>query len=184
MVVEKELIQQWSVDFQLIIDEYIEQVNLTKNDLLVIGCSTSEVVGEKIGTHSTSEVAELIFNSLLKLQQQTNVQLAFQCCEHLNRALVITRDTANKYNLEEVSVKPCRTAGGALATLAYEKLLDAVVVEKIQATAGIDIGSTFIGMHIKEVVIPVRVKQKYLGNALVTLATRRPKLIGGPRAEY
>ena len=184
MIVQKELIQQWSNDFQIILDEYIEQVQLTENDLLVIGCSTSEVIGEKIGTHSTKEVAELIFNNLLQLQRKTNVQLAFQCCEHLNRALVITRETANKYNLEEVSVKPCRTAGGALATLAYEKLPEAVVVEKIKATAGIDIGSTFIGMHIKEVVIPVRVKQKHLGSALVTLATRRPKLIGGPRAEY
>jgi len=184
MVVEKDILQQWSNEFQLIIDEYIEQVQLTKNDLLVIGCSTSEVMGEKIGTHSTKEVAQLIFNHLLKLQEKTNVQLAIQCCEHLNRALVISKETANKYNLEEVSVKPSRSAGGALATLAYEKLPEAVVVEKIKATAGIDIGSTFIGMHIKEVVIPVRVKQKHLGSALVTLATRRPKLIGGPRAEY
>ena len=97
MVVGKDILQQWSNEFQLIIDEYIEQVQLTKNDLLVIGCSTSEVMGEKIGTQSTKEVAQLIFDNLLKLQQKTNVQLAFQCCEHLNRALVISKETANKY---------------------------------------------------------------------------------------
>lgn len=175
---------QWSKEFELILNEYTNKVLLTANDLLVIGCSTSEVIGQKIGTHSTIEVAEILMKQLLHLSNRTNVHLAFQCCEHLNRALVVSKQTANQFSLEEVLVKPSPLAGGAMATIAYESLEEAVVVEKIQATAGIDIGSTFIGMHIKEVVIPVRITQKHLGNALVTLATRRPKLIGGPRAEY
>lgn len=184
MKINNEDLLQWTKEFELILKEYTNQVSLTSNDLLVIGCSTSEVIGQKIGTHSTMEVAEMLMEQLLNLTYNTNVHLAFQCCEHLNRALVVSKKTANYFSLEEVLVKPSPKAGGAMATTAYKKLKEAVVVEKIKATAGIDIGSTFIGMHIKEVVIPVRITQKTLGSALVTLATRRPKLIGGPRAEY
>lgn len=184
MKINNNILSEWSKELEVILEEYTNQVSLTSNDLLVIGCSTSEVIGEKIGTHSTMEVAEMLMDQLLILSNRTNVHLAFQCCEHLNRALVVSKKTANQFSLEEVLVKPSPKAGGAMATTAYDKLEHAVVVEKVKATAGIDIGSTFIGMHIKEVVIPVRVTQKTVGNALVTLATRRPKLIGGPRAEY
>lgn len=167
-----------------IIDEFIEQVPLTINQILVIGCSTSEVAGQKIGTAGTEQVAEMIFSQFKKLHEQTGVALAFQCCEHLNRALVVEREIAEQNHFTEVSVIPVRTAGGAMATYAFEHFTNPVMVEFIKADAGIDIGDTFIGMHLKHVAVPVRTTRKTVGEAHITLATTRPKLIGGVRAVY
>ncbi|WP_053361071.1 TIGR01440 family protein [Bacillus sp. FJAT-27251] len=177
-------VNQWENELSSILDEFRNQVNVSSKQLLVVGCSTSEVIGEKIGTAGSEEVAALIFRQLRKLREETGVQLAFQCCEHLNRALVVERQTAEGRNLEEVSVIPVRKAGGAMATYAYNHMEDPAVVEFVKADAGIDIGSTLIGMHLKHVAVPVRVAQKTLGQAYVTLAMTRPKLIGGTRAVY
>lgn len=177
-------IQAWEQSLQTILDEFLRQAPLAEKNILVVGCSTSEVIGEKIGTAGTFEVAEMIFNQLKMVQNKTGVQLAFQCCEHLNRALVVERSTLEEKNLEEVSVVPARTAGGAMATYAYDQFTDPVVVEFIKADAGIDIGDTLIGMHMKHVAVPVRVSVKTVGGAHVTLARTRPKLIGGARAVY
>lgn len=176
----EELIQQW----RDILTEFTQKVSLNEDKLIVIGCSTSEVMSNHIGTAGSEDVAEFIFSELMNLQKQTNVQIAFQCCEHLNRAIVLERASAKKYNLEEVSVVPIRKAGGAMATYAFQHLDDPVVVEHIKADAGIDIGDTFIGMHLKHVVVPIRLSLKEVGGAHVTLATTRPKLIGGERAVY
>lgn len=178
------MIQVWEKELETILFEFQSQASLKPGQLLVVGCSTSEVIGEKIGTAGTSEVAEMIFRQLGQFAQDIGVALAFQCCEHLNRALVIERDEALKRGLDEVSVVPVRTAGGAMATHAFEKLSEAVVVEFLKADAGIDIGQTFIGMHLKHVAVPIRVSQKRVGHAHVTLAKTRPKLIGGARAVY
>ncbi|MEH7333351.1 TIGR01440 family protein [Neobacillus drentensis] len=178
------MIQEWEKELEAILAEFKEQAGFKPGQLLVVGCSTSEVIGERIGTAGTFEVAEMIFQSLQKLQADTGVQLAFQCCEHLNRALVVERKTAIERHLDEVSVVPARTAGGAMATYAFENMDNAVVVEFVKAEAGIDIGHTFIGMHLKHVAVPLRVKQKSVGHAHVTLAKTRPKLIGGARAVY
>ncbi|WP_404330461.1 TIGR01440 family protein [Mesobacillus maritimus] len=178
------MINQWEVEFNRVLSEFKDQVKLSAAQVLVIGCSTSEIIGEKIGTAGSEEVAAFVFRQLKQLQVDTGVQLAFQCCEHLNRALVVERTTAEKRQLEEVTVIPVRTAGGAMATYAYGNLSDPVVVEFIKAEAGIDIGSTLIGMHLKPVAVPLRVSQKTVGQAYVTLATTRPKLIGGNRAVY
>jgi uncharacterized protein (TIGR01440 family) len=178
------MIQSWEKELESILTEFLVQANLSPGQLVVIGCSTSEVVGKKIGTAGTVEVAEMIFSRLNQFAQSAGVSLAFQCCEHLNRALVVERAVALKHGFDEVSVVPVRTAGGAMATYAFEALPDAVVVEFIKADAGIDIGNTLIGMHIKHVAVPVRVGQKSVGQAHVTLAKTRPKLIGGPRAVY
>ena len=178
------MIQEWEKELEAILNEFHEQVSLKEGQLLVVGCSTSEVVGERIGTSGTVEVAEMIFRKLKELQQQTGIQLAFQCCEHLNRALVVERVVAGARGLDEVSVVPVRKAGGAMATYAFANMDDAVVVEFIKADAGIDIGQTFIGMHLKHVAVPIRVKQKNVGQAHVTLVKTRPKLIGGERAVY
>lgn len=167
-----------------ILTEFKEQSPLKSGNLLVIGCSTSEVIGQRIGTAGTSEAAEVIFGKIKSFADEHGAGVAFQCCEHLNRALVMERQWAEKKGYEEVSVIPVRTAGGAMATYAYEKFEDPVVVEFIKAEAGIDIGQTFIGMHLKHVAVPVRVSQKMLGEAHVTLAKTRPKLIGGTRAVY
>ncbi|MCM3567205.1 TIGR01440 family protein [Neobacillus mesonae] len=178
------MIHEWEKQLETILTEFNEQVALEPGELLVVGCSTSEVAGERIGTAGTFEVAEMIFHALKTLQAKTGIALAFQCCEHLNRAVVVERSVALERRLEEVSVIPVRKAGGAMATYAFEHLDDAVVVEFIKAEAGIDIGQTLIGMHLKHVAVPVRVSQKTVGNALVTLAKTRPKLIGGVRAVY
>jgi uncharacterized protein (TIGR01440 family) len=178
------LIEQWKKELDTIINEFSEQVPLNERLILVVGCSTSEVAGKRIGTAGTEQVADMIFARMDKLRKDTGVALAFQCCEHLNRALVVERETAEAKNLDEVTVIPHRTAGGAMATYAYEHFHDPVMVEFIKADAGIDIGDTLIGMHLKHVAVPIRTSQKSVGNAHVTMAKTRPKLIGGARAIY
>lgn len=179
-----ESIQTWEEQLRTILREFADQVQLTDKHLFVVGCSTSEVAGKKIGTAGTEQVAEMIFTQLKKYQEQTGVALAFQCCEHLNRALVVERKTAEERKLSEVSVIPVRKAGGAMATYAFEHFKDPVMVEHIAADAGVDIGDTFIGMHLKHVAVPIRTSQKCMGEAHVTLAKTRPQLIGGARAVY
>lgn len=179
-----ETLEQWEKEFASVLSQFKEQADLKPGALLVVGCSTSEVMGEKIGTAGTFDVAEMIFRQLKNLQEETGIELAFQCCEHLNRALVVESRSADARNLEAVSVIPVRKAGGAMATFAYEHMENPSVVEFLKAEAGIDIGDTFIGMHLKHVAVPVRIKQKSVGGAHVTLAKARPKLIGGSRAVY
>ncbi len=157
---------------------------LKQGQILVVGCSTSEVLGEKIGSAGSADVAKAILIGLLAAANNYHVYLAIQCCEHLNRALVIERPVMEKYNLEEVCVRPVAKAGGSLAAQAMKDFADAVVVETIAAHAGIDIGNTLIGMHLKRVAVPVRLEQKYVGQAFVSAARTRPKLIGGARAVY
>lgn len=169
---------------QTILSDFSSQVTFKKDQVLVIGCSTSEVMGERIGTSGTLEVASLIYDNLHSFADKHRVHLAFQCCEHLNRALVVDRKVAEDRGWEEVAVIPVRKAGGAMATYAYEHLADPVLVEFIKADLGIDIGDTFIGMHLKHVVVPVRASLNQIGSAHVTLAKTRPKLIGGARAVY
>lgn len=177
-------VQKWEIQLEEILSNFLNQVELKPGNVIVIGCSTSEVIGKKIGTAGSAEVAEMIFRVLTKFQAQIGFELAFQCCEHLNRALVVERSTALERQLEEVSVIPVRNAGGAMATYAFEHMKDPVMVEAIKAEAGIDIGETMIGMHLKHVAVPVRTEQRTLGSARVVLAKTRPKLVGGPRAVY
>lgn len=164
--------------------EFQEQAQLKKGQIFVVGCSTSEVAGKKIGTAGTTSIAEAIFGKLETFAEQNALFLAFQCCEHLNRALVVEKELAVREHLEEVSVVPVPKAGGAMAACAYRHFKDPVVVEFLKADAGMDIGDTFIGMHLKHVAVPVRVSVNTLGHAHITLAKTRPKLIGGPRAVY
>jgi len=178
------MIAEWENQLTAILQEFNEQVPLKPGQLLVVGCSTSEVIGKKIGTAGSFDVAAMIFRQLKKWQEGTGADLAFQCCEHLNRALVVERRVALARGFEEVTVIPVQHAGGSMATYAHRHMMDPVVVEFIKADAGIDIGGTLIGMHIKHVAVPVRVKQRQVGYAQVTLAKSRPKLIGGMRAVY
>lgn len=164
--------------------ELVQEAGLRREQVLVVGCSTSEVIGEKIGTAGTDVVAQAIMASLLQCADDHGIRLAIQCCEHLNRALVVEGLTAAVYGLEIVSVVPTCGAGGALAAEAMRILPNAVVVESIQANAGIDIGETLIGMHLKAVAVPLRLTIRSIGQARVTAAKTRPKLIGGPRAVY
>ncbi|NLM18731.1 MAG: TIGR01440 family protein [Clostridiaceae bacterium] len=167
-----------------VLTEFFERTNLRKNSLVVVGCSTSEVSGSKIGSNSNQEIGNLLFSVLAEAAQTNKVNLAIQCCEHLNRALVIERNIARKLMYPEVNAKPTLHAGGAFAVAAFQNMTDPILVENIQADAGIDIGDTFIGMHLKPVVVPLRLKVKQIGGAHLTSAGTRSKLIGGARAEY
>ena len=164
------------------ISELCEKAKLKTGNIVVVGCSTSEVIGSKIGTNSSPEVAAEIFTALHDYTQSKGFFLAIQCCEHLNRA-IITERSAVPF-AEVVNVVPQPKAGGSLATAAYAGFADPVVVENIQADAGLDIGLTLIGMHLKKVAVPVRLTQNTIGEATVVAARTRPKFIGGVRAIY
>ena len=165
-----------------VIKELCEKANLQKGNIFVIGCSTSEVIGSSIGTNSSPEIAQELFEALYDYAKEKGIYLAFQCCEHLNRAIVVEKEAVP--NAETVNVVPQPKAGGSLATAAYQGFTNPIVVEEIKADAGIDIGSTLIGMHLKKVAVPVRLENKAIGEATVVAARTRPKFIGGVRAVY
>ena len=157
---------------------------LQPGQLFVVGCSTSEVLGIRIGTHSAPEIAAAIFDGIFAAARQRKVYIAAQCCEHLNRALILEKEAAEKYGYEEVNAVPQPKAGGSFATAAYTAFAEPVTVEHIKAHAGLDIGDTLIGMHLKDVAVPVRIEQKTVGEAHVVCARTRPRFIGGIRAVY
>nr|WP_232796288.1 TIGR01440 family protein [Staphylococcus canis] len=169
---------------QTLLDELKSQSFFKKGEICVVGCSTSEVNGQRIGTEGSLETAREIYEALSQIENETGVHFAFQGCEHINRAITIERQAFNPYTMEEVSVVPDVHAGGSLSTHAYRNMKDPIVVEHIQAQKGIDIGQTLIGMHLKHVAVPVRTSVKTIGEAIVTVATSRPKKIGGERAKY
>ena len=166
------------------ITELIEKSNLKKGDLVVVGCSSSEILGERIGKGSSPDTGVEVATAILSVLNENGLYLAAQCCEHLNRALVIEREAAAKYMLDEVCVRPMPKAGGSFATAVYDNMKDPVVVEFVKANAGLDIGCTLIGMHLKHVAVPLRLSVKKIGEASVSAAYTRPKLIGGCRAHY
>lgn len=155
-----------------------------KGQLIVIGCSSSEIRGGRIGKDSSYEVGTAVVETILAAAASRGLRTAFQCCEHLNRALVVERETADAFGLEEVTVVPWLHAGGAAAANAYALFKDPVVVESVRAHGGLDIGMTMIGMHLRRVAVPVRLEHHRIGEALVTAARTRPPLIGGERARY
>lgn len=181
---ERELVEDLKQEAYEAVKELLEAARAKKGQLLVIGCSTSEITGEKIGTASKPEVAETVFEGLRTAAEEQGVEIAAQCCEHLNRALIMERDAAQKRGYEPVNVVPQPKAGGSMATAAYRYFKDPVAVEHIRADVGMDIGETMIGMHLKEVAVPVRISQKTIGKANLICARTRPKYIGGGRAHY
>ena len=162
--------------------EIIELAGLKKGHILVVGCSTSEVLGSKIGTDSSPDTAKDIFEGIYKAANEKGVYVAAQCCEHLNRAIIVERAAAPF--AEAVNVVPFPKAGGSFATAAYAAFSDPVALEEIRADAGLDIGFTMIGMHLKRVAVPVRLSNDRIGEAKVLAARVRPKFIGGERAHY
>jgi uncharacterized protein (TIGR01440 family) len=164
--------------------ELLDVSGLTAGDLLVVGCSSSEIIGERIGKNSSLDAAAAVLDGILPLLRERGVFLAAQCCEHLNRALILERACAEKYGYEPVCVRPQPHAGGSFATLFYERCDAPVAVEAIRAHAGLDIGGTLIGMHLRAVAVPVRLSLRAIGEAPILCARTRPKFIGGPRALY
>lgn len=164
--------------------ELIEKSGIKNGDIVVIGCSTSEVMGKKIGTSGTLETAQAIFDGLNSVFAENGIYLAAQCCEHLNRAIIIESEKADMLGLEKVCVVPHPHAGGSFATAAYQAMKNPAAVEEIKADAGIDIGSTLIGMHLKRVAVPLRLENNVIGEAKLNAARTRAKYIGGERAKY
>ena len=178
------LVEKIRQQVEAAVEELIEAAEPKPGQVFVVGCSTSEVLGNKIGTAGSLEAAKVIFDALRKVTSAHGLYLAVQCCEHLNRSLVTEVEAAEKYCWEEVAVRPVAHAGGSLAQVAYDTFDQPIVVEKITAHLGLDIGQTLIGMHLKRVAVPVRLSQKEIGAAILTAARTRPPYVGGERAVY
>ena len=176
------MINNLSLQAKSVLEELKEKANLKPGNIVVVGCSTSEIIGSKIGSNSSPEVAKTVFEALYEYANEEGINLAFQCCEHLNRAIVVEKDAV--LWAEPVNVVPQPMAGGSMATQAYEHFKNPIVVEEIKADAGIDIGFTMIGMHLKKVAVPLRLDNNKIGEAMVLAARTRPKFIGGIRAGY
>lgn len=164
--------------------ELLEKARLLPGDLFVVGCSSSEILGGTIGKASSLETAQAVLDGIYPLLREQGVFLAAQCCEHLNRALIVEADCARRYGYDPVSVRPRPKAGGSFAASAWEAFDRPVAVEHIRAHAGLDIGGTLIGMHLRDVAVPVRLSLDHIGQALLLCARTRPKFIGGSRACY
>lgn len=166
------------------VTELLDQAGLRPGQLLVIGCSSSEMVGQRIGKGSSMEAAKAAFAGIYPVLQERGIRLAVQCCEHLNRALIVERETAEHFGFEIVNVVPQPHAGGSFAVTAYAAFEAPVAVESVVADAGLDIGGTLIGMHLRRVAVPVRLSLNQIGEARILCARTRPKYIGGQRAAY
>jgi len=162
--------------------ELCDKAKLKKGSILVVGCSSSEIDGDRIGSNSKPEVAAAVFSAIYEVTKERGIYLAAQCCEHLNRAIIIEREAVPF--AEQVNVIPQPKAGGSFATAAYKNFKDPIAVEEIRADAGLDIGGTLIGMHLKKVAVPVRLSLNHIGNAILLAARVRPKFVGGSRAIY
>lgn len=164
--------------------ELLDQTNYRRGDIVVIGCSSSEILGAKIGSVGSLEAAGAVYDGVMETLKERGLYLAAQCCEHLNRALVIEREAADRYRLNEVNAVPQMHAGGSFGTVTWQRMQEPVLVEHIEAVAGMDIGGTLIGMHLRPVAVPVRVSVDHIGEAILILARSRAKFIGGERARY
>ena len=167
-----------------VVTELLDQAKMKPGTLFVVGCSSSEMVGKRIGKGSSMDAAQAAFRGIYLVLQERGIYLAVQCCEHLNRALIMERAVAERKGYEIVNVMPQPHAGGSFAVTAWNAFEDPVAVETIQADAGMDIGGTLIGMHLRRVAVPVRTSFNHIGEAIVLCARTRPKYIGGPRAVY
>ena len=164
--------------------ELLAAAKLKKGDLLVVGCSSSEISGSRIGSDSRPETAEAVFSAIYEVLKEKGVYLAAQCCEHLNRSLVVEEAYAEAHDLEIVNAVPQPKAGGSFTTAAYKGFVQPVLVEEVRADAWLDIGGTLIGMHLKRVAVPVRLSLEHIGEAILLAARTRPKYVGGARAVY
>ena len=179
-----EHLEELQAQLQAVLEELYEAASLEQGDLLVMGCSSSEVAGGQIGTYSSEEIGACLFQSAQAFCREKGIYLACQCCEHLNRSLIVEKACMKEHRLTRVNVVPQLKAGGAFATAAYHSMQEPVAVEQLQAQAGIDIGDTLIGMHLAAVAVPVRTRQKMVGEAHVVCARTRAKYVGGSRAAY
>lgn len=179
-----EQLEEMKHSVRQVLTELLEAAKMRPGQILVVGCSSSEIASHRIGSYSSAEIGQAVYEAIQEELRPRRIYLAAQCCEHLNRALILEEEAAEKYGLEMVNVVPQLKAGGSFATAAYGGMERPVAVERIQAHAGIDIGDTLIGMHLRPVAVPVRTSIKEIGGAHVTCARTRLKFIGGQRAKY
>ena len=179
----EEFKKQIETEARQAVTELLAQAKLKKGDVFVVGCSSSEIVGGHIGKDSSLEAAQAVYAGIAPVLAENGIWLAAQCCEHLNRAIIIEREAAEKYGWEEVCVVPRPHAGGSWATTCWKQFKDPIAVEEIRAHAGIDIGGTLIGMHLRRVAVPVRLSLSKIGEANILCARTRPKLIGGEESK-
>ena len=179
---DRGILEQIRNDAKCAAEELVEAAHLSAGNIVVIGCSTSETLGQKLGSHSVPEAGKVILDALQGVFAPRGLFIAAPCCEHLNRAIIIEREAAT--TAEIVNVVPQPKAGGSFATACYQAFKHPVALEHIRADAGLDIGGTLIGMHLKEVAVPLRLAQKTIGQASLAAARTRPKFIGGERAHY
>lgn len=178
------MIEQIKLQAKTALEELFKVAALEEGDIIVVGCSTSEVMGEKVGTFSSLDVGKALVETLYPMVKEKGCYLAAQCCEHLNRSVIIERAAAKEWGLERVNVKPQLHAGGAFAMSLWDTLDEPCAVERVQAAAGMDIGSVLIGMQLRPVAVPVRTSVDMIGKARLTVARTRPKFVGGERALY
>lgn len=176
--------QEITAAARVAVSELCEVAHLQAGQILVVGCSSSEMIGERIGKASSLEAAEALYDAIAPVLREKGIYLAVQCCEHLNRAIVMERECAEKYGYDPVWVMPQPKAGGSFATTAWKNMDDPVAVEAVSAHAGMDVGHTLIGMHLRRVAVPVRLSVSKIGQAPLVCARTRPAYIGGPRACY
>ncbi len=165
-------------------EEFLQKAKMKKGQILVVGCSSSEIAASRIGSFSSEEIGQTVYSVLAQVCKEREIWLAAQCCEHLNRALILEEEAALAYGYEAVNVIPRLKAGGSFATAAWKGMESAVAVERIEAHGGMDIGDTLIGMHLRAVAVPVRLEACRIGAARVVCARVRPKFVGGARAQY
>lgn len=178
------MLEQIQEEAKEITRQLLEKANLKAGDIMVVGCSTSEIAAHDIGSHSSQEIGQAVFKGIQTELKKAGVYLAAQCCEHLNRVIIIEEEAAVKYGLEMVNAVPQPKAGGSFGTAAYQGFVHPTAVENVQAHAGIDIGDTLIGMHLRKVAVPVRLEKQSLGQAHVVCARTRRKFVGGERTHY
>ena len=181
---EKAFLDQVREDTRRAFTELLAAARRRRGSIVVVGCSSSEIAGQRIGTCSSGDCAGAVYDALAPIAGENGLYLAFQCCEHLNRALVVEEACAERYNLDIVNAVPWAHGGGAMGTEAYRRFERPVMVAHVRASAGMDIGGTLIGMHLKEVAVPVRVSVDHIGNAILLLVRTRPPFVGGERARY
>lgn len=178
------MLDKIKVEIKTALEALLKEAKLEKGDILVIGCSTSEVTGHKVGTYSSLDVGRALFETVYPVLCENGIYLAVQCCEHLNRSVIIEKEAAREYRLDRVNVVPQLHAGGAFAMQAWENFKEPCAVEGVRAAAGMDIGSVLIGMQLRPVAVPVRCSVDTIGAARLTLARTRPRFVGGERAAY
>ena len=178
------MFEQEQQDAVRVVEEFLGQAKLKKGDLVVIGCSTSEIASHRIGSYSNADLGEAVFLAMQGAFAKEEISIATQCCEHLNRALIIERKDAERFGYEEVNVVPQPKAGGSFSTAAWKHMQDPVAVEDLRAKGDSDIGDTLIGMHLRAVAVPVRIEHPTIGGAHIVCARARAKFVGGERAHY